>query len=125
MAAPSEEALRSEFNACEGSFLLQLRCDLRWDVVAFRRITDAMLAYVRARDPEADIPRWVAEGFWYIGWFAKSWSEHPNFPRPLPPAYYAGAYERLHDLAYWLFIGESPYTVDTPFERPLPGERGA
>jgi hypothetical protein len=93
--------------------------------VSRRRITDAMLAYVRARDPEADIPRWVAEGFWYIGWFTKCWSEHPNFPRPLPAAYYAGAYERLHDLAYWLFIGESPYTDDTPFERPLPGERGA
>jgi hypothetical protein len=117
-----EQTLRAEFNADERSFLLQLRCDLRWDVEAFRRVTSAMFAYVRARDPEADIPRWVAEGFWYLGWYVESWSQHPNFPRPLRTEYYDAAYERLSGLAYWLFVGESMYTSEEFFERPLPWE---
>jgi hypothetical protein len=116
------EALRDELEAAPGSFMLQLRCDLRWDAARFRCMTEAMLAYVRARDPEADIPRWVAEGYWYLSWYVKSWSEHPSFPRPLPAEYYNAAYERLSDLAYWLFRGVSSSADDAALERALPGE---
>jgi hypothetical protein len=110
------EDLRREFEAEDGSFLLQLRVELMWDPAAFGRMTALMLDVVKSREREAPIPRWLAEGFWLLDWFVKDWSTHPNFPRPLAEGYYRRAYERLHDLAYWLFIGESPYENGTGFE---------
>lgn len=101
--------LRSELEAEEGSFLLALRCDLRWDEDAFERLTKAMQTYVRARDEEADIPRWIAEGFWFLDWFVKQWSTHPSFPRTRDQAHYDAAYECLHDLAFRLFVRESVF----------------
>ena len=101
--------LRSEFNAADGSFLLQLRCDLHWDQTAFTRMTDAMREYCRSRNTEDDIPRWIAYGFWYVESFVRDWSTHPSFPREYDAEYYERAYARLHDLAYLLFTGESPY----------------
>ena len=118
----NDRALRDEFNAEKGSFLLQLRCDLLWDPAAFRRLTREMLAYAQTREPESDLPRWVADGFWYASWYVKSWSEHPNFPRPLPAEYYEAAYERLSDLAFWVFTGQCPSTDARTLEKPLPGE---
>jgi hypothetical protein len=115
-------ALRQEFQAAEGSFLLNVRTALEWDVVAFRRLTREMLAYVRSREPGRDIPQWAAEGFWFASWFVESWTQHPNFPRPLPAEYYRDAYERLHDLAFWLFQGTCPYEDPSTFEQPLHGE---
>jgi hypothetical protein len=38
----SREILRREFDAEEGSFLLQARVSLKWDWDAFRRLTSAM-----------------------------------------------------------------------------------
>ncbi len=76
--------LRSEFEAEQGSFLLQLRCDLCWDPGAFARATRAMYAYVQ-QGPFETIPRWIADGFWYMDWFVRDWSAHTNFPRQYPP----------------------------------------
>jgi hypothetical protein len=115
-------ALHKEFDAADGSFLLQVRTALEWDVVAFRRLTREMLAYVRSREPGRDIPQWAADGFWYVSSFVESWTQHPNFPRPLPAEYYRDAYERLHNLAFWLFQGTSPYEDNSAFERPLQAE---
>ncbi|WP_344978752.1 hypothetical protein [Streptosporangium fragile] len=36
------ELLRREFDAEDGSFLVQLRCDLQWDRQAFSRLEQAM-----------------------------------------------------------------------------------
>lgn len=107
--------LKSEFSAEEGSFLLQLRRDLEWSKASFLRLVSAMQNYVEADPERANIERWVAEGFWYLDHFVKDWSSHPNFKRPYDPGYYEQAYERLHDLAHWLFVGESPYK-DVPME---------
>ena len=115
-------ALHDEFNAAEGSFLLRVRTALEWDAVAFRRLTREMLAYVRSREPGRDIPQWAADGFWFVSWFVESWTQNPNFPRPLPAEYYRDAYERLHNLAFWLFQGTSPYEDPGVFDRPLHGE---
>ncbi|HET7459682.1 MAG TPA: hypothetical protein VFJ82_00485 [Longimicrobium sp.] len=109
------DTLRSEFEAREGSFLLALRCDLTWDKAAFERVTTAMLAHVRQRDPEEPIPRWIAEGFWYMDWFVRDWSTHPSFPREHSGEYYEAAWLLLHDLANWLFIGDSPYEPGAEF----------
>ena len=51
----------------------------------------------------------TVEGFWFVSWFVKDWTGHPNFPRPQPEMYYKNAIDRLNDLAYWFFMGESPY----------------
>jgi hypothetical protein len=103
------EHLRHEFDAEEGSFLLQLRCDLRWDREAFGRLVGSMQSYLQHRSDLERIPRWIAAGFWFLSWHVKDWSSHPDFPRPFAAEYYESAYERLHDLAYWCFFGESPY----------------
>ena len=116
--------LRNEFCANEGSFLLQLRVNLTWDKAAFTRLTEAMLACCKAYDAVdrraagigsgADttcLPRWIAEGFWYVSWFVKSWTTHPAWAERTKPEqeYYDRAYERLFDLAFWFFTGDSPY----------------
>lgn len=108
--------LRQEFEATPGSFLLKLRCELSWDKAAFSRVTAAMHALVMQRNSEEPIPRWIAEGFWYFDSFVKEWSTHDNFPREHDRAYYESAYVRLYDLAYWLFIGESPYIGGSGFD---------
>lgn len=105
----AEEILRAEFAAENGSFLLLLRTELTWDTAAFERLTAAMLEVVRTAEHGDKIPRWLAEGFWLLDTFVSDWSSHASFPRPLPSEYYAAAYARLHDLAYWLFVGENPY----------------
>jgi hypothetical protein len=100
--------LRHEFTAADGSFLLQLRCDLTWDQAAFSRLVLAMEQCAAAHAGRDVIERWVAEGFWYLEQFVPDWSTHPNFPRPHGEKYYEAAYQRLRDLSYWLFVGDSP-----------------
>ncbi len=102
-----EAALRAEFDAEDGSFLIKLRVNLDWDKNAFNRLTGEMYQYVRERDPGAPIPRWIAEGFWYVESWVREWSSHEAFARPHGDPYYEAAYERLHALAYWLFTGSS------------------
>ena len=109
-----EPLLRSEFQESSNSFLLQLRCSFTWDRAAFSRLISAMEACAAAHEGVSTLPRWIAEGFWYYGYFVQEWSSHPNFPREHPPEYYEAAYERLRDLAYWLFIGQSPLTKSFP-----------
>ena len=109
-----EPILRHEFDAADGSFLLQLRCDLTWDRAAFSRLVLAMEQCAAAHSGRDAIERWVAEGFWYLEQFTPDWSTHPNFPRPHGDQYYEAAYQRLRDLSYWLFVGDSPYQGNEP-----------
>ncbi len=115
----SEDALivlRHEFDGEPGSFLLHLRVDLYWDKAGFNRVTSAMHTLVCLRDGAEPIPRWIAEGFWFLDSFVREWSTHANFPRQYELTYYNDAYERLHDLAYWLFMGFSPYEGENGFD---------
>jgi len=75
-----------------------------------------MRAYVRTRQPGSDIPQWIAQGFWYLDGFVRDWSSHANFPREHDPMYYQAAFARLHDLAHYLFFGESPYQDAAHFD---------
>jgi hypothetical protein len=114
-----------EFSADEGSFLLQLRVQLTWDKAAFTRLTEAMLACGQAYDAHArraagigygadatPLPRWLAEGFWYLGTFVQEWTTHPAWAERTAPeqGYYDAAYVRLFMLAEWFFTGDCPYT---------------
>ncbi len=103
------EVLRQEFTASDGSFLIQLRPGLVWDKEAFSRLVTAMEACCKAYEGKESLERWLAQGFWYLPWFVKHWTGHPNFPRPQPEEYYTNAIDRLSDLAYWFFMGYSPY----------------
>ena len=102
----SHRQLRAEFDGEPGSFLITLRCGLMWDKLAFNRLLSEMHNYVAARDPHSSIPTWIAEGYWYVDWFVRSWSTNPAFHHEHDESYYSDAYERLHDLAWWLFVGE-------------------
>ena len=125
--------LQHEFNANEGSFLLQIRCDLVWDRAAFTRLTGAMLECRRAYDTSRhtsrtlfgesaydkdSVPRWLAEGFWFAYEFTKSHTSHPAWSEKIArdPDYYDKAYDRLFNLADWFFTGHCPFLdPDTGF----------
>ena len=103
------DVLKREFEAEEGSFLIELRCDLTWNLDSFSRLTTAMEACCRGNESNEALERWVANGFWYLSWFVAEWTRHPSFPRSHPDEYYQKAYQRLNDLAFWFFSGSSPY----------------
>jgi len=109
-----EAMLRSEFSAEPGSFLLRLRSELTWDTVAFSRLVSCMEVCAAAYGGASSLPRWLAEGFWYCSHFIQEWSSHASFPREHAPDYYTAAHERLRNLAYWFFVGESPSTSPLP-----------
>jgi len=103
--------LRSEFDGEDGSFLIQIRCEFRWDWEAFRRLTAAMYDVAEEVRGQAVIEKWITEGFWFCDTWIRDFTGHPDFPRP-PEEDYRDALELLHDLAWFLFVGESLFTGD-------------
>ncbi len=101
--------LEEELQSADGSFALELRCNLYWNKAAFVRLVSAMQEYLETRPKSETLERWIAEGFWHMEHFVKDVSTHVAFRRAYEPQYYDDAYERLHALSHWLFIGESPY----------------
>lgn len=116
MAESCLEILKREFAAEDGSFLIRLRPNLTWDKEAFSKLVVAMEACCKAYEGQQSLERWLVEGFWFMSWFVKDWTEHPSFPRPQPQEYYEKALERLNDLAYWFFSGNSPYEEGHGFD---------
>ena len=106
------EILKSEFDAEEGSFLIQVRVGLKWDWDAFRRLTSAMYDVADEVKGQPSIETWIAEGFWYCDTFIRDWTSHPSLPRP-PEKAYRDALALLGDLASFLFTGLNPYKDDT------------
>ncbi|GAA0486255.1 hypothetical protein GCM10010167_50180 [Paractinoplanes deccanensis] len=109
VVADAATVLRREFEAVDGSFLLQLRTDLVWDRVAFTRLERAMRAACERHEGQDGLPRWMAEGFYEVSHFVAEWTAHPHFPRPEPAEYYENCLERLRDLADWFFRGFHAY----------------
>ena len=118
--------LQHEFSADVGSFLLQLRVELVWDKAAFSRLTAAMLECCKAYNISANppptlvgessydkesVPRWLAEGFWYVYEFTKGHTSHPAWAAKIArePDYYEKAYERLFYLAERFFVGRCSF----------------
>ena len=104
--------LRNEFEAGEGSLLIKIRGDLAWDVDAYNRLVTAMEACCRAKSGDEQTERWIADGFWYMSWFVRDWTSHPNFPRRRPDEYYEAANVYLFNLAFWFFTDSSPWNDD-------------
>jgi hypothetical protein len=57
------------------------------------------------------LPRWLAEGFWYLSFFVREWTTHPAWKERTAREqdYYDRTYERLQDLAAWFFAGHRLY----------------
>jgi hypothetical protein len=101
--------LRDEFAAEDSSFLIHLRCDLKWDKRAFLRLVTAMEQCCADIEDAKQVERWLADGFWYVSWFVQSWATHQNFRWEFAPDYYEGASRLLVDLASYFFSGCHPY----------------
>lgn len=101
------EVLKNEFEAGEGSFLIQLRPHLEWDKASFSRLVAAMKTCCECQGEQQMVERWIADGFWYLSHFVEDWTTHKNFPRVHSPEYYEQAYVHLYFLACWYFQGES------------------
>jgi hypothetical protein len=108
--------LKHEFEAGDQSFLLKIRVWLDWDRTAFTQLITAMHTYCLKHAGAKLVERWLAEGFWYIPIFTRDWTSHPNFPRIHGEAYYTEAYQQLDALAFWFFVGTSPYEDNYVFE---------
>ena len=108
----ARDILRREFSAEEGSFLIQARCRLVWDWDAFRRLTSAMYDVAEEVKGQPSIETWIAEGFWFCDTWIREHTSHPNFPRP-PEEAYRDALALLDELAYFLFMAQSPFKGDT------------
>ncbi|HEY8026798.1 MAG TPA: hypothetical protein VIF60_19820 [Burkholderiaceae bacterium] len=108
----AEQILKSEFDAEDGTFLLIARCQLSWDKNAFKWLTAVMYDVAANVNKSNEIPKWIANGFWFCDKWIPEWTSHPNFLRP-DDRYYKKSCELIHDLAYFLFNGESPYEDDT------------
>lgn len=110
------ERLRHEFNAEEDTFLLTMRCECLWDPEAFQSLTSAMYDVAVEVHQYPTIEKWIAEGFWFCDTWIREWTSHPNFPRPNKREYEASL-QLIHDLAWFLFMGESPYLDNTLSKR--------
>jgi hypothetical protein len=102
------DIVRKHFDGEEGSFLLRARCELTWDWDAFRELTAAMYDVADQARGKDTIETWIAHGFWFCDTWIRGWTGHPDFPRPEKNRY-ENALELISDLAYFLFVGESPY----------------
>ena len=103
------ELLRHEFNAGDGSFLLQPRVDLHWDRHAFSGLEQAMRRVCAQQEPREQLDRWLVDGYWYLSDFVPGHISHSDFPRDEPAEYYQAAVRRLWDLQHWFVTGRSPY----------------
>lgn len=106
------EILKRQFDGEDGSFLLKARCELNWNWDAFRKLTSAMYDVADESRNQNSIETWIAHGFWFCDTWIRDWTSHPDFPRPNKEAY-DDSIELIHDLSYFLFVGESPYDDNT------------
>ena len=104
--------LKSEFDAEDGSFPIQLRCSNRWDKDAFNRLAAAMKSCCIESCDDESLERWIADGFWDTESLARDWVANPSSSLVHSAEYYNAATELLHQLAYWYFRGESPAGPD-------------
>lgn len=101
-----ETELRQEFDGEDGSFLITLRCGLKWDEEAYDRLVQLMKRCIADLEGMEEIPRWIANGFWFTDSFVMSWTSHPDFPREQDQAYYDDAWSEISCLAHALFVDD-------------------
>ena len=69
----------------------------------------AQMQHIQAE--EMLLPRWLAEGFWYLSTFVPAHTSHPAWQkqRTQEQEYFDKAYRRLEGLASWFFSGQPPW----------------
>ena len=101
--------LEDHLNAEEGSFLLDLRCNLKWNNESFKELLNLILEEANKTKDDKTISKQTASRIWFVNDFVKNWSEHDNFPKTNPSEYYDQAYQLLNEVTYTYFLSESPY----------------
>ncbi|MFI6758293.1 hypothetical protein ACIBF5_04005 [Micromonospora sp. NPDC050417] len=103
------EVLRREFASEDGTFMLALYAERRWDCQAFTRLEQAMRSVAMEYADRDQLDRWLAEGYFHLSTWVRDHTSHPDFPRPMPDSYYDACVDRLWELADWYFRGEHIY----------------
>lgn len=67
--------------------------------------------YLQKNANDTKLPRWLADGFWFLSTFVRGYTSHPAWTQTIArePEYFSNAYERLDDLASWFFSGCCPW----------------
>lgn len=95
-------ALLDEYFSEEG-FAVRLH-DREWDEAALRRLLAAQRCYLQSPRDVARFERDVAQAFWLPHREARRYRERVAAAES--SASFESGCERLHDMAYWLFMGE-------------------
>jgi hypothetical protein len=106
------EELKRQFDSEEGSFMLIVYNERRWDWDEFKKLTWSMYQVAHESQRQSTIETWIAQGFWYCDTWIRDFTRHPDFPHPERQAH-NNAIELISNLAYFLFCGESPFIDDT------------
>lgn len=111
--------LKDELNAENGSFILELRTELKWNHNSFINLLTKINSECKRTKESSSLPRDIAGRIWYISEFIKSWTEHKSFPKEYTAEYYEKAHGFIYDLAYSYFMAESPYQSETEIENKI------
>lgn len=103
------ERLNQAFTGFDESFLSEFRHEFIWNQAKFNQLIRDMQQICENRSGQELIERWLADGFWYLPNFVKSWSAHPEFPKANLPANFQLMCELLEDLAHWFFTDDCPW----------------
>ena len=109
--------LKDELYAENGSFILELRTELKWNHNSFINLLTEINKECKRTNESSSLPRDIAGGIWYISEFIKSWTEHKSFPKEYNDEYYEKAYGLINDLTYSYFMDVSPYQSKNEIEK--------
>ncbi len=101
-----EAFLRSDFDAAEGSFLLQLRCQGRWDDERLTKLLEVMAHCTKLYADADSLPRWIASGFWYMSVFVPEQAQHQSFQSSHSPAFLRERCGDIEHVVFGFFTGE-------------------
>lgn len=115
------DELLYEFRGEKESFLITIRCDLEWSHDKFIKFLSTIRNYCKHRQLSNQLDKEIAQGFWFISWFIKDWTSHPDFRKAnkFSDNYYTESYELIHDLSWWYFMEEPIYIEDKDFKEKI------
>ena len=109
--------LEDHLNAKEGSFILDLRCNLKWKNESFKELLYLILEEAQKTRKDNTVSKQTVSGIWFVNDFVRNWTEHENFPKKNPQEYYDKAYKLLNHFFYYsnrAFVVKSKTDVPVP-----------
>jgi len=112
-----KERVKYELDGEEGSFIFDLRCNLKWDHNKLVDVLNNFYKYILSIERTEFLERSISYGFWFFENFVKSWSEHEGFrsANRYSEKYYIQAYEVIYFLVEWYFGYECPFISHESF----------